>query len=48
MTGWHPTDKECSRCGAVLWAYWDCGVISHYKFEAPIEGCCCEVKDELN
>ena len=39
------SETSCRKCGAHLCAYWDNGVISHYRFVAPLEGCCCEVED---
>jgi len=45
MTGWCPTIMSCRKCYAQLWAYYDNGVISHYKFLAPLDGCCCEVEN---
>ena len=46
MTGWQPTQMSCRKCGAQLWAYYDNGVISHYEFRAPLEGCCCEKEEK--
>ena len=49
MSNRHPyQNMKCRHCEAILMAYWENGVIDHFAFDNPIEGCCCETEENYS